>query len=85
MTKTSMRATISVRSALAYGAHVTIRAKLAVAIALTVLGPVVTIGVALAAFGTLGDRFDDVKVSGDRQGVALELKFAVTDLSLIHI
>jgi hypothetical protein len=60
---------------------VTIRAKLAVAIALTVLGPVMTIGVALAAFGTLGDRFDDVKASGDRQGVALELKFAVTDMN----
>ncbi len=59
----------------------TIRAKLAVAIALTVLGPVVTIGVALAAFGTLGDRFDDVRASGDRQGVALELKFAVTDMN----
>lgn len=59
----------------------TIRAKLAVAIALTVLGPVMTIGVALAAFGTLGDRFDDVRASGDRQGVALELKFAVTDMN----
>ena len=59
----------------------TIRAKLAVAIALTVLGPVMTIGVALAAFGTLGDRFDDVKAAGDRQGVALELKFAVTDMN----
>jgi hypothetical protein len=60
---------------------VTIRAKLAVAIALTVLGPVMTVGVALAAFGTLGDRFDDVKAAGDRQGVALELKFAVTDMN----
>jgi hypothetical protein len=76
-----MDATISVRVPLAYGARVTIRAKLAVAIALTVLGPVVTIGVALAAFGTLGDRFDDVRASGDRQGVALELKFAVTDMN----
>src|SRR6185369_3604860 len=73
--------TISARATLAYGARVTIRAKLAVAIALTVLGPVVTIGVALAAFGTLGDRFDDVRASGDRQGVALELKFAVTDMN----
>ena len=33
----------------------TIRAKLLAAMVLTVLGPLVTIGVALAAFGTLGD------------------------------
>ena len=38
----------------------TIRAKLLAAIVLTVIGPVVTIGVALAAFATLGERFDDV-------------------------
>jgi hypothetical protein len=37
---------------------VTIRAKLIAAIALTAIGPVVTIGDALAAFGALGDRFD---------------------------
>ena len=59
----------------------TIRAKLLAAIALTVLGPLVTIGVALAAFGTLGDRFDDVQDAGDRQALALELKFAVTDMN----
>ncbi len=44
--------------------RVTIRAKLFAAIALTVLGPLVTIGVALSAFGTLGDRFDDVEQAG---------------------
>jgi hypothetical protein len=60
---------------------VTIRAKLAVAIALTVLGPVLTIAVAVSAFATLGDRFDDVRSSGARQGAALELKFAVTDMN----
>jgi hypothetical protein len=60
---------------------VTIRAKLVAAIALTVLGPLVTIGVALAAFGTLGDRFDDVVRGGDRQARALQLKFAVTDMN----
>ena len=38
----------------------TIRAKLLAAIVLTVIGPVVTIGVALAAFGSLGDRSDEV-------------------------
>jgi len=60
---------------------VTIRAKLFAAIALTVLGPVVTIGVALAAFGTLGDRFDDVQRAAGAQQVALGLKFAVTDMN----
>jgi hypothetical protein len=60
---------------------VTIRAKLFAAIVMTVLGPVVTIGVALAAFGTLGDRFDDVASSGAHEGRALELKFAVTDMN----
>jgi hypothetical protein len=60
---------------------VTIRAKLIAAMALTVIGPLVTIGVALAAFGTLGDRFDDVAASGARQATALELKFDVTDMN----
>ena len=45
----------------------TIRAKLVAAIVLTVLGPLVTIGVALAAFGTLDDRFDDVQRAGASQ------------------
>ena len=45
------------------------------------LGPLVTIGVALAAFGTLGDRFDDVQRAATRQALALELKFAVTDMN----
>jgi hypothetical protein len=60
---------------------VTIRAKLVAAIVLTVIGPVVTIGVALTAFGTLGERFDEVQRSAAHQGVALELKFAVTDMN----
>jgi hypothetical protein len=60
---------------------VTIRAKLFAAIVMTIIGPVVTIGVALAAFGTLGDRFDDVASGGAHQGRALELKFAVTDMN----
>jgi hypothetical protein len=60
---------------------VTIRGKLVAAIVLTVLGPVVTIGVALAAFGTLEGRFDDVVEGSSRQALALELKFAVTDMN----
>ena len=43
----------------------TIRAKLYVAILLTVLGPVVTIAVALHGMDRLGDRFDEVQ---DRAG-----------------
>ncbi len=59
----------------------TIRAKLYAAIAMTVLGPLVTIGVALSAFAALGDRFDDVARRSDRRALALELKFAVTDVN----
>ena len=59
----------------------TIRGKLVAAIALTVIGPLVTIAVALSAFGTLGDRFDDVERASARQVVALDLKFAVTDMN----
>jgi methyl-accepting chemotaxis protein len=60
---------------------VTIRAKLYAAIAITILGPVVTIAVALTAFGSLGDRFDEVARRSERQALALELKFAVTDVN----
>jgi hypothetical protein len=60
---------------------VTIRAKLYAAIALTVLGPLVTIGVALHSFGVLEDRVDDVSRAGADQALALELKFAVTDMN----
>ncbi len=59
----------------------TIRAKLLAAILLTVIGPVVTIGVALAAFGSLSDHSDEVRRAGERQAFALELKFAVTDMN----
>jgi CHASE3 domain sensor protein len=60
---------------------VTIRGKLVAAIALTVIGPVVTIAVALAAFDSLGDQSDEVRRAGERQARALELKFAVTDMN----
>jgi hypothetical protein len=60
---------------------VTIRAKLYAAMVMTVLGPVVTIGVAFAAFQSLSDRFDEVSARSQRQALALELKFAVTDVN----
>ena len=59
----------------------TIRAKLYAAIVMTILGPVVTIGVAFAAFESLSDRFDEVSARSDRQALALELKYAVTDVN----
>src|SRR4051794_38663570 len=46
---------------------------------MTVLGPLITVGVALQTFGALGDRFDDVANRSVQQAAALELKFAVTD------
>jgi hypothetical protein len=60
---------------------VTIRAKLYAAMVMTVLGPVVTIGVAFVAFQSLSDRFDEVSSRSDRQALALEIKFAVTDVN----
>jgi hypothetical protein len=60
---------------------VTIRAKLYAAIVMTVLGPVVTIAVALSAMSRLDDRFGDVEQRAARQSLALELKFGVTDLN----
>ena len=59
----------------------TIRAKLYAAMVMTVLGPVVTIGVAFAAFSSLSDRFDEVSARSNRQALAQEIKFAVTDLN----
>ena len=59
----------------------TIRARLIAAIVLTVIGPVVTIGVALAAFSSLADRSEEVQRADERQALALELKFAVTDMN----
>jgi hypothetical protein len=61
--------------------RVTIRAKLYAAIAMTILGPVVTIGVAFSAFQSLSDRFDEVSARSDRQALALEIKYAVTDVN----
>jgi hypothetical protein len=59
----------------------TIRAKLYAAIALTVLGPLVTVAVALAGMTELGDSFDDVEKRGRNEAIARELKFGVTDVN----
>ena len=59
----------------------TIRAKLYVAILLTVIGPVITIAVALHGMDRLGDRFDEVQERGDQRALALDLKFDVTDFN----
>jgi hypothetical protein len=60
---------------------VTIRVKLYAAMVMTVLGPIVTIGVAFAAFQSLSDRFDEVSARSERQALALEIKYAVTDVN----
>ncbi len=59
----------------------TIRAKLYVAILLTVIGPVITIAVALHGMGGLGDRFDEVTERSERRALALDLKYGVTDVN----
>jgi len=60
---------------------VTIRAKLYVAILLTVLGPVITTAVALHGMNRLGDRFDEVQERSEQRALALDLKFGVTDFN----
>jgi len=52
---------------------VTIRAKLYAAMVMTVLGPLITIGVAFTAFQSLSDRFDEVSARSERHALALEL------------
>lgn len=59
----------------------TIRAKLCAAIVLTVLGPLVTRAVALQGMSQLGDRYDEVRERAERESVARELKFLVTDVN----
>jgi hypothetical protein len=60
---------------------VTIRAKLYIAIALTVLAPLATIAVALHGQNRLDDRFDDVQERAAHRALAVELKFGVTDVN----
>jgi hypothetical protein len=55
--------------------------ELYVAILLTVLGPVVTIAVALHGQAELGDRFDEVRDRARLEALAGELKFGVTDVN----
>jgi hypothetical protein len=59
----------------------TIRAKLYAAIVMTVIGPVVTIAVALNGMAALSERSADVANRAARQALALQLKFAVTDMN----
>jgi hypothetical protein len=59
----------------------TIRAKIYAAIVLTVIGPVVTIAVALQGQAELGDRFDEVRDRARHEALARELKFGVTDVN----
>jgi hypothetical protein len=60
---------------------VPMRAKLYAAIVLTVLGPIVTIAVALHGQAQLGDRFDEVGERARHEALARELKFGVTDVN----
>jgi len=59
----------------------TIRAKLYAAIVLTILGPLATTAVALHGMGQMGDRFDEVQERARHESIALELKFAITDMN----
>jgi hypothetical protein len=59
----------------------TIRAKLYAAIVLTILGPLATTAVALQSMSQLGDSFDEVKERSRHESLALEVKFAVTDMN----
>jgi hypothetical protein len=51
------------------------------AIVLTVIGPLVTIAVALQGQAELGDRFDEVRDRARHEALARELKFGVTDVN----
>lgn len=59
----------------------TIRAKLYAAIALTILGPLLTTVVALEGQARLGDSFDEVQQRADDAALAQEIKFDVTDMN----
>jgi hypothetical protein len=59
----------------------TIRAKLYAAIVLTVIGPLVTIAVALQGQAELGDRSEEVRDRARHEALARELKFGVTDVN----
>jgi CHASE3 domain sensor protein len=58
-----------------------IRAKLYPALAVTIVGLVVTAGVGIAGMSRLGNRFDSVEEASRAQALALQLKFDVTDFN----
>ena len=57
----------------------TIRAKLYAAIALTILGPLLTTVVAIEGQSRLGDSFNEVQQRADDAALAQEIRFDVTD------
>lgn len=59
----------------------TIRAKLYAAIALTILGPLLTTVVALEGQSRLGASFDEVQRRADDAALAQQIKFDVTDMN----
>jgi hypothetical protein len=58
---------------------VTIRTKLYAAIAVTVAGLALAVGVAVWGMSQVGDRFDSVRSASAASALALELKYDVTD------
>jgi hypothetical protein len=58
-----------------------IRAKLYLAMVLTVIGPVATTAIALYGMEQLGDRFDAADQSARTGALALQLKYRVTDVN----
>ena len=59
----------------------TIRAKLLTAIVVAIAGLALTVGVAIWAMDSLGDKFDRVRTAGDARALALELKYDITDFN----
>ena len=59
----------------------TIRSKLYTAIAVTLAGLALTVGVGIWGMGRLADRFDAVRGAADDRALALELQFGVTDFN----
>lgn len=59
----------------------TIRGKLYAAIALTIIGPLLTTIVALEGQARLGDSFDEVQGRADDAALAQQIRFGVTDMN----
>jgi methyl-accepting chemotaxis protein len=60
---------------------VTIRSKLYAAIAVTIAGLALTVGVGIWAMSSLSDRFDAVQRAADDRALALQLKFDIADFN----